>query len=92
VPSGIKWTALRNNIPCITHIIQLAFGAFMSGLSAKGCTTSWEALDGYQQVGENQSIDIGKSERLRKEGSARINKMSAMRPGLSNLIDNVRIS
>jgi len=32
--SGIKLLALRNHIPCMAHIIQLGFGAFMSSLGA----------------------------------------------------------
>jgi len=41
--SGIEWPALRNHIPCMVHIIQLALGAFMSSLGVKGHTKSWEA-------------------------------------------------
>jgi len=90
--SGIEWPALRNHIPCMAHVIQLALGAFMSSLSVKGRTKSWEAHECDQQFGENESIDIGKSRRLRKEGNARITKVSAMKPGLGNKIEKVRIS
>jgi len=83
---------LRNHIPCMAHVIQLALGAFMSSLGVKGRTKSWEAHERDQQFGENESIDIGKSQRLRKEGNARINKVSAMRPGLAKIIEKVRIS
>jgi len=62
--SGIEWPALRNHIPCSAHVIQLAFGAFMSSLGVKGRTKSWEAHECDQQFGENESIDIGKSRRL----------------------------
>ena len=89
--SGIKWPALRNHIPCMAHVIQLAFGAFMSSLGVKGRTKSWEAHERNQQFGENESIDIGKSQRLRKEGNARINNVSAMRPGLAKIIEKVCI-
>jgi hypothetical protein len=68
--SGIEWPALRNHIPCMAHIIQLALGAFMSSLGVKGRTKSWEAHERDQQFGENESIDLGKSQRLRKEGKA----------------------
>jgi len=85
--SGIEWPALRNHIPCMVHIIQLALGAFMSSLGVKGWTKSWEAHERDQQFGENESIDIGKIQRLRKEGNARINKVSAMRPGLARIIE-----
>jgi len=90
--SGIKRPALRNHIPCMEHIIQQALSAFMSSLGVKGRTKSWEAHERDQQFGENESIDIGKSQRLRKEGNARINKVSAMRPDLAKIIEKVRIS
>jgi len=90
--SGIEWPALRNHIPCMAHVIQLASGAFMSSLGVKGRTKSWETHERDQQFGENESTDIGKSQRLRKEGNARINKVSAMRPGLAKRIEKVRIS
>ena len=90
--SGIEWPALRNHITCMAHVIQLALGAFMSNLGDKGHTKSWEAHARDQQFGENQTIDIGKSQRLRKEGNARINTVSAMKPGLAMIIEKVHIS
>jgi len=57
--SGIEWPALRNHVPCMAHIRQLALGAFMSSLRVKGRTKSWEAHERDQQFGENESIDIG---------------------------------
>jgi len=41
--SGTEWPALRNLIPCMAHVIQLASSAFMSSLGVKGRTKSWEA-------------------------------------------------
>jgi len=76
----------------MAHVIQLALGAFMSSLGVKGRTKSCEAHERDQQFGENASMDIGKSRRLRKEGNARINKVSAMKPGLAKIIEKVRIS
>jgi len=90
--SGTEWPALRNHIPCMAHVIQLALGAFLSSLGVKGRTKSWEAPERDQLFGENESIDIGKSQRLRKEGNARINKVLAMRPGIAKVIEKVRIS
>jgi hypothetical protein len=90
--SGIEWPALRKHIPCMAHIIQLALGAFMSSLGVKGRTKSWEAHERDQQFGENETIDIGKSQRLRNEGITRINMVSAMRPGLAKIIEKVVIS
>jgi len=40
----------------------------------------------------NESTEIGKSQRLGKEGNARINNVSAMRPDLAKIIKKVRIS
>jgi len=90
--SGIEWPALRDHIPCLGHIIQLALGALMGGLGVKGCTKSWEAHERHHQFGDNESIDIGKSQRLRKDGNAEIDKVSAMRPGFGKIIEIVRIS
>jgi len=90
--SGIEWPALTNHIPSMAHVIQLALGEFMSCFGAKGRTKSWEAHEHDQQFGEKESIDIGNSQGLRKEGNARINKVSAMKPGLAKIIEKVRIS
>jgi len=64
----------------------------MSSLGVKGHTKSWEAHECDQQFGENESTDNGKSQRLPKEGNARINKVSAMTPGLAKIIGKVHIS
>jgi len=75
----------------MAHVIQLALGAFMSSLSVKGRTKSWEAHERNQQFGENESTHIGKSQRLGNEGHARINKVSAMKPGLVKIMEKVSI-
>jgi len=89
---GIECPALGNHIPCMGHVIQLALGAFMSSLSVKGRTKSWEAHECHRQFEENESIDIGKSQTLPKEGKPRLNQVSAMRSGLGKIIEKVRIS
>jgi len=81
-----------NHIPCMAHVIQHALGAFMSRLGDKGRTKSWEAHERTQQFGENESTDIWKCQRPRKQGNARINMVSAMRPCVAKLIGKVRIS
>jgi hypothetical protein len=88
--SGIEWPALQNNIPCMAHGIQLALGSFMCSFRVNGQTNSWAAHECDRQFGENESTDIGKSERLCKEDNARINKVLAMKPGIENIIENVR--
>jgi hypothetical protein len=61
---GIEWPALRNNTPCMAHVIQLAFVTSISTVGVKCHTKSLEAHERDQQFGENESIDIGKSQRL----------------------------
>ena len=90
--SGIEWRALRNHIPCMAHVIQLTVGSSMISLGVNGRTKSWEAHERDQQFGENESTDIGRSQRLRREGNGRINKVSAMKPGLAKIIEKVCIS
>jgi hypothetical protein len=76
----------------LAHIIQLALGAFMSSLFVKGRTKFCKAHEHDQQCGENESIHITKSQRLRKDGNGRINQVSAMRPGLAKRIEKVCVS
>jgi len=90
--SGIEEPALSNHTSCMAHVIQLASGAFMSSLDVKGCTKSWEAHVCHYQFGENEGKAIEKCQRLGKEGNARINTVSAMRPGLAKIIEKVHIS
>jgi hypothetical protein len=76
----------------MAHVFQLSLGAFMRSLGVKGRNKSRKALERDPQFGENESTDIGKCQRLEKEGNARINNVSAMRPGLAKIIEKVRIS
>jgi hypothetical protein len=90
--SGIERPALRHHIPRMAHVKQLTLDAFIISLGVNGCTKSLEAHERDHQFGDNESTDIGKSQRLRKEGNARINNVSAMRPGLAKILEKVRIS
>jgi len=76
----------------MVHVIQLAFGAFMSSLGVKRHPKSYDGHDCIQPFGKNESAVIGKSQRLQNEGHARINKVSALRRGLSKIIETVCIS
>ena len=67
--SGIEWPALRNHKSCMAHVIQLALGAYMSSLRIEGRTMSWEAHERDQPFGENESIDIGKSQDFEKKAT-----------------------
>ena len=62
--SGIEWPALRNHTPCMTHVLQLALGAFMSSLHVKSHTKSWDAHERDQQFEDSESIDVGESRTL----------------------------
>jgi hypothetical protein len=77
---------------CMAYVIQLALRAFMSSLGGTGHIMYCETLEHDQQFGENETIYIGESQRLQHEGNARINKVSAMRPGLAKIIQKVHIS
>jgi hypothetical protein len=71
----------------MAHVIQFALGAFISSLGGNGRTESSDAHEGDQQFGEKESIDIEQSQNLRTEGNARINMVSALRPGLAKIIE-----
>jgi len=71
----------------MAHVIQLAIGEFMSSLGVKERTKSWKAHERDQQFGDIESTDIGKSQRLRNEGNARITRVLAMKPGLAKIIE-----
>ena len=90
--SRIEWPGLRYYIPCMAHIIQLALSAFMSSVGVEGWTKSLKSHERNQQFGENESIAIGKSQRLREEGNSSINMASAMRSGLAMIPKKVHIS
>jgi len=85
--SGIEWPGLRNIILCNTHVIQLDRGAFMRILGVKDCTKSSVAHEQDQQFGEHERIEMGKSQRLHKDGNATILKVSTMKPCLAKIIE-----
>ena len=84
--SGIEWPAWRNHIPCMAHVIQLALGSFISCLAVNGFTRSWEGHERNHQLGENERIYIGKSQRIRQEGHVQMNKMLAIKSVLVKII------
>jgi len=92
VASTIELPALRNHLRRVAHIIQPALGAFIGIIGVKGRTKSSETHECDQRFGENESTDIGKSQRLRKEGIATINKLLAMRPGSAKIVEKVHLS
>jgi hypothetical protein len=75
----------------MVQINRHALGAFLSCLGAKGRSKCSKSHERDQQFEQNHAIDIGKSQRLRKEGNPRINKMSAMRPGWAKIIEKLHI-
>jgi hypothetical protein len=88
-PSGIEWTALRNHVPCMAHVIQLCLGAFISNLGVKGHTKSGEAHERDEQFGENGYAPTTNVQKLRNIGNARIHKVAAMNLGVAKIIEKV---
>jgi hypothetical protein len=72
----------------MAYNIQAFLNASMSPLGIQSCTTTWDAYEHNQQFGENQTMHIGKSHRVQKDGKDRINIMSAMRSGLAEKMRN----
>jgi hypothetical protein len=89
--SGIELPTLRNYIPCMVYVPQLALGAFMSSLGVEDRTKFWEAHERDQQFGDHEGTDNGKSQRLRTEGNVRMNKVSDMGPGLAKIIEKAHL-
>jgi hypothetical protein len=92
VAVGRRWLGRKTHISCRANIILLAMGVFMNSLGVNGCTKSWEADKHDPQVGENESTDIGKSQRLPKQNNAIINKVLAMQLDLAKIIEIARIA
>jgi hypothetical protein len=90
--SGIVWPAIRIHIPCMAHLIQLALSAIINSLRVNGHTKSWESHERNPRFGKNECTDTSNSQRLRKDGNAKINKVSDMQSGLAKIIKNVRFS
>jgi len=80
---------MRIHIPCMAHVIEHALGTCMTSLGLKGCTKSWEAHERDLQFRHNESTVIAKRQRLRKEGNAWVNKVSAMWPGFAKILEKV---
>jgi hypothetical protein len=76
----------------MAHFIRLGLGAIMSRLVVEDRTKPGAAHECDHQFGEKETADIGKSQRLRKEGNARINKVMAMRLGSAKIIEQVHNS
>jgi len=74
------------------HIIHLTLGELLTWLGVKGHTRCGDAYEHNQRFGVNERLDIGKRQRLRKRGNARIYKVSALRPGLAMIIEKICIS
>ena len=86
---GMKSPTLRNHIACVANAIQLAMYAFMNCLGVKCHTKSCEAHDHKQRFVHSENTEIWMSHKLGQECNARINKASAMRPGLAKMIEKV---
>jgi hypothetical protein len=76
----------------MAYRIQLALGPFISSQGVYGRNLLWEAHEHNQHFGENESTDIGTGQRHQKEGNARINMLSAMKPDFKIIIAKIHIS
>jgi len=76
-------------MPCMVHVMLHAVGGFLTSLGIKGCSKSWKASERNRQFGENQSTDIGKTQRHQKEANARISKLWARRSDLAKITEKV---
>jgi hypothetical protein len=76
------WSAEQNHLPCMTHIIQLALGAFMDSLGVKVRHKSWEDT-------EREKIGGQKSSGRNKGGGARVDKVVSLEPGFHKIVEKV---
>jgi hypothetical protein len=86
--SPIERPTASNYISSLMHVIQVALIVFMSSLGVTCHTKTWEAHKCDPAFGETHSTHIGKTQRRRKEGNARISNVSGIRPGLAKIIEN----
>jgi len=68
--SGIACLALRNYIPCIAHLILLAWGAFASSHEVPGWTNSWHSSQCHQQFADYWKKEVYNSQGHSKWGTA----------------------
>jgi len=89
---GLGSPPVRNDILYMVQVIEIALGGCMNSVAGKGCSKSFEAHLRNQHFGENKCTHIAKHQGEWKEGKARINKVSAQRPGLVKIIQTLTIS
>ena len=71
---GVEWSALRNHIPCMAHVIQLCVSGFMVKLGVKGRKKSWEAYERDEQFQQEEG---------KKAVQGRVRRVTDMAPGLN---------
>ena len=79
---GTVWSAGQNHLPCMTHVIQLALGAFMDSLGVKVCHKSWEDA-------EREKIGSQGSSRRNRHGGVRVEKVVSLKPGFQKIVEKV---
>lgn len=88
--AGMEWSAAKNHIPCMAHVIQLCLGAFMSSLGVKGREKSWEAHERSKHFDGNTSQSASKKDSKHPNFvNARIRSVAGMPPGLNKIIEKV---
>ena len=81
---SIEWSALQNHLPCMTHVIQLALGAFMESLGVKGRGKSWEESE-REKIGR----DFQGHGRKRRPGGVRVERVESLDPGFNKIVEKV---
>ena len=81
---GTDWSAEQNHLPCMTHVIQLALGAFMDSLGVKGRHKSWEDNE-REKIGQET---VGSNRRKRVCG-VRVEKVASLEPGFNKIVEKV---
>jgi hypothetical protein len=77
----IDWSAAKNHIPCMAHVIQLALDAFMDALGVKGRQKCWEEQ-------ERERLTEGGTKKGRR-GIARVDRIIRMKSGFGKIMEKV---
>ena len=80
-----EWSAEQNHVPCMTHVIQLALGAFMNLLGVKSRHKSWEDTE-REKIGRQSGSC---NSRRKRGGGARVEMVGLLEPGFNKIIEKV---
>lgn len=71
-------------MPCMTHVIQLALGAFMDSLGVKGRAKSWEDTE-REKMGNGDERSKGG----RGTGGTRVERINLLSAGFNKIVEKV---